>query len=155
MNRFSRIILFLLCVSALFACAREEKSATPLETLKAYTQAIKKKDTAEMKSLLSKGSIKMAQDEAKEQNVSVDEVIKKETLFSEDQRTVEFRNEKTEKDTATIEMKNSYGTWDIVPFVKEEGKWKIAKERYADELLRQAEEDNKRLDEEKNKSRQP
>lgn len=146
----------MLCGISLFACAaREEKPATPLETLKAYTQAIKKKDAAQMKALLSKGSIKMAQDEAKEQNVPLEEIIKRETLFSEDQRTVEFRNEKIMGETATIEMKNSYGTWDIMPFVKEDGKWKIAKERYADELMKQAEEDNKRLDEEINKSRQP
>jgi hypothetical protein len=155
MKSFYQIILFLFFALLLFACAREEKPSTPLETLKAYTQAIKKKDAAQMKSLLSKGSIKMAQDEAKAQNLPLEEVIKRETLFSEDQRTVEFRNEKITGETATIEMKNSYGTWDIMPFVKEDDKWKIAKERYADELMKQAEEDNKRLDEEINKSRQP
>jgi len=41
----------------------------------------------------------------------------------------------------------------LLPFVEEDGKWKIAKERYAEELMKQSEEDNKRLDEQ-DKSRQ-
>ncbi len=108
-----------------------------------------------MKRFLSKGSLKMAQDEAREKSVSLDEIVQKETLFSESQSTLEYRNEKTQDDTATIEVKNFYGTWDIVPFVKEDGRWKIAKERYAEELMKQADEDNKRLDEQINQGRQP
>lgn len=139
----------------LFACAENQKSQTPLDTLKAYNQAIKEKDTAAMKSLLSKGSIKMAQEEAKAQNVSLDEIVQRETLYSPGQTTVKIRNQKIEGEKASIEVENSYGAWDVVPFVKEDGKWKIAKERYADELLKQAEEDNKRLDEQMNRGRQP
>ena len=153
--RFYQLILILLFAFQLSACGESAPPQTPLDALKTYTQAIKKKDTAKMKTLLSKGSIKMAEDEARERNLPLDEVIQKETLFSEDQKTVEFRNEKIEGETATIEMKNSYGTWDVVPSVRENGKWKIAKERYADELMKQAEEDNKRLDEQIIRGRQP
>ena len=155
MRAFYTILISIAAV-ALFACAGERQTPqTPLDTLKTYTLAIKKKDAPQMKRLLSKGSIKMAEDEAKEKNLPLDEVIQKETLFSADQRTVEFRNEKIEGETASIEMKNSYGTWDVVPFVREDGKWKIAKERYADELMKQSEEDNKRLDELINRERRP
>lgn len=97
----------------------------------------------------------MAQSEADAQKIPLDEVIQKETLFGENQTTLEFRNEKIEGDEATIEVKNSYGIWDAVPFVREGGAWKIAKERYADALQKQADEDNKRLDEQINKGRQP
>jgi PBP1b-binding outer membrane lipoprotein LpoB len=152
--RLFRVISFLLFAFLLAACAEEEPK-TPRETLEAYSKALKKKNVGEMRSLLSKGSIEMAQKEAKAQNLSVDEIIKRETLFSEDQRVAEIRNQKIEGDTATIEIKNQYGTWDIVPFVKEGGKWKIAKERYAEELMKQAEEDNKRLEEQINQGRQP
>ncbi len=148
------ILLFSALLLLLSGCKGNSKPPTPLETLKAYTQAIKKKDTLQMKRFLSKGSLKMAQDEAQQQSVSLDEVIQKETLFSESQSSLEYRNEKTQDDMATIEVKNFYGTWDIVPFVKEEGKWKIAKERYAEELMKQADEDNKRLDEQLNRDRQ-
>lgn len=142
-------LIFLLLISALsFACAAgEKKPETPLDTLKAYMQAIKKKDPTEMKLLLSKGSLKMAEDEARAQNTTVDEIIKRETLFTESQKTVEFKNEKIEGDRATIEVKNSFGSWDIVPFNREEGEWKIAKERYVEEQMKKSEEEMRRLDE--------
>ena len=150
-----RILLILLAVFGFLSCSSEQKNKTPLDTLRVYTEAIKKKDTATMKSLLSKGSIKMAQDEAKSKNVSVDEIIQNETLFSSDQRVVEFRNPKIEGDNATIEIKTSFGAFDRIPFIKEDGVWKIAKEKYLDEQLKQADEDSKKLDEEINKGRQP
>jgi len=152
--RLFKVISILLFALALTGCS-EEQPKTPLETLDAYSKALKKKDVNEIKSFLSKGSIEMARKEAKVQNVPLEEIIKKETLFSEEQRFAEIRNQKIEGDTATIEIKNQYGTWDIVPFIKEDGRWKIAKERYADELLKQSEEDNKRLDEQINQGRQP
>ena len=155
MMKLYRILLILLAVFGFVSCSSEQKGKTPLDTLRAYTEAIKKKDTTTMKSLLSKGSIKMAQDEAKSKNVSVDEIIQNETLFSSDQRVVEFRNQKIEGDNATIEIKTSFGAFDRIPFIKEDGVWKIAKEKYLDEQLKQADEDSKKLDEEINKGRQP
>jgi hypothetical protein len=150
--RFYRILLIL--ISALFfasSCASDApKTETPLDTLKAYMQAIKKKDPTQMKLLLSKGSMKMAEDEAKAQNTTVDEIIKRETLFTETQKTVEFKNEKIDGDRATIEVKSSFGSWDIVPFNKEDGEWKIAKERYMEEQMKKADEEMKRLDEQFN-----
>lgn len=144
---------FLILISALFfACnSGAPKPETPLDTLKAYMQAIKKKDTTEMKLLLSKGSLKMADDEAKAQNTTVDEIIKRETLFTETQKTVEFKNEKVDGERATIEVKNSFGQWDTVPFNKEDGAWKIAKERYMEEQLKKNEEEMRRMDEQFNR----
>ena len=148
---------FLITLSAffIFACAEAEKPATPLETLKAYTTAIKKKDTTTMKLLLSEGSLKMADQEAKAQNVALDEVVKRETLFSENQSTVEFRNEKIDGDKATIEMKDSFETWNTVPFVREEGIWKIDKQGIANRMMQEFEQENKRLDDIINQGGQP
>ena len=144
-----------MCAIFLFAaCGEPEKTPTPLDALKAYNQAIKEKDAAKIKNSLSKASLKMAQDEAGAQNISVDEIVGRETLYSPIQTTVKIRNQKIAGETATIEVENSYGTWDVVPFVKEDGRWKIAKERYADELMKQSQEDNRLLDEQINKSRQ-
>jgi hypothetical protein len=41
-----------------------------------------------------------------------------------------------------------------VHFVKEDNEWKIDKKGYADEFLKQADEDNEKLNEQINKSRQ-
>lgn len=153
--RVFKIIFTAFILAWVAACADDAKPSAPLDTLKIYTQAIKRKDTAMMKRMLSKGSLKMAQDEAAQQNESLDEALQKETLFSSEQTSLEFRNEKIEGDSATIEVKNSFGTWDVVPFVREDGRWKIAKERYADELMKRSEEDSRKMDEQFNRERQP
>ena len=153
--RFYLKIVALFAICFLAACAEAEKPATPLETLKSYTQAIKKKDTTTMKLLLSDSSIKMAEQEAKAQGVTLDEVVKRETLFSENQNTVEFRNEKIDGDRATIEMKDSFNTWNVVPFVREDGIWKIDKQSIANRMMQDIEQENKRLDDIINQGRQP
>lgn len=109
-----------------------------------------------MKLLLSDASIKMAEQEAKVQNVTLDEIMKRETLFSETQRTVEHRNEKVDGDRATIEMKNSFDAWITVPFVREEGVWKIDKQGFANQMMEQIEDENqKKINEIINQDRQP
>ena len=153
--RFYQIILILLCACLLSACGENPKPEAPLDTLKAYNQAVKEKDTATIKSLLSSGSIKMAQDEARAQNVSADEILQRETLYSPGQTTVKIRNQNIEGDQARIEVENSSGIWEIVFFVKENGKWKIAKERYEEEMLKQAEEADRRIDEQINRDKKP
>lgn len=146
--RFFRTILILISAFLLSACASgEPKPETPLDALKAYQQAVRKKDPTEMKLLLSKGSLKMADDEAKAQNTTIDEIIKRETLFTETQKTVRIRNQKIEGERATIEVENAFGSWDIVPFNKEDGEWKIAKERYVEEQMKKSDEEMRRLDE--------
>lgn len=155
MIRIFLIILTIFTSLAFMACGENQKLETPLDTLKAYTQAIKRQDTATMKSLLSKGSLKMATDEAKSQNVAADEVIKRETLFSPEQKGLDYRNEKTEGESATIEVKNSSGTFERIPFIKENGTWKIAKEKYAEEMMKQSDEEMKKLDEQINQGKQP
>ncbi len=108
-----------------------------------------------MKLLLSEGSLKMVEQEAKAQGATRDEVVKRETLFHEAQSTVEFRNEKIDGDKATIEMKDSMGMWNTVFFVKENGVWKIDKQGFANQIFQQNEEDNKRLDDIINQGKQP
>jgi hypothetical protein len=62
-------------------------------------------------------------------------IVKRETLFSESQNTLYFRNEKIEGDKATLEVKNSFGSWETVPFVREDNRWKIDKKGYADRMM--------------------
>jgi hypothetical protein len=133
----------------MLACSSNQTPSTPIETLKTYLQAIKKKDVIKMKALLSKGSIKMAEDEAKAQNIKLDDVILRETLFSPNQKEIKVKNTKIDGETATIEVENSYGSFDRIPFVKEDGVWKIAKDKFADEFQKQVEEEQRKAFEEK------
>ena len=152
--RFYLKIIITLLAGLLFACATDEKPLTPLETLKAYTTAIKKKDPTTMKLLLSDASIKMAEQEAKAQNVTLDDIVRRDTLFSESQTQLKYRNERMEGDKAIIEVENTFGSFDPVLFVREDGVWKIDKRAFADQMLQKMDEQNRKLDEIINQGRQ-
>lgn len=129
-----------------FAACGSSAPSTPVETFKTYVKAIKAKDTKAMKVLLSNATLKMHEQEAKAQNVSVDEIIKRETLLAEGQTTVEYRNEKIDGDKATLQVKSG-GFWQTIPFVREDGVWKIDKQGVADQMLQDMDESNRKLDE--------
>ncbi len=118
---------------ALFAGAACKKGAgsTPTATFKAYVEAVKSKDTDSVKKTFSKGSLEFFEKAAKAQNKTVDEMLK--TGITDEVASAaapEMRNEKIEGDSATLEVKdNKSGKWETVPFVKEEGQWKIALEK--------------------------
>ena len=147
------VLLVLIFVAIAVGCNSENKPASPLETFKTYTKAIKKKDYTTMKQLLSADTLKMHADEAKAQGVTVDDILKRETLFNENQTTVEFRNEKIDGDKATLEVKDPIGYWQTLHFVRESGEWKIDKKASADQLLQEIEEENRKADEEFNSDR--
>lgn len=109
-----------------------------------------------MKLLLSSESIKMHEQEAKAQNLTLDDVVRRETLFTEGQKTVEFRNEKVEGEKATLEVKNSFGTWETVPFIREDDEWKIDKKGYADRMMQDFDQNaNQQIDDIINQGKQP
>lgn len=155
MTRFFPTAWIIFSILALAACGDNRQAETPLETLKAYNQAIKSKDTTTIKSLLSKGSLKMAADEAKSLNVTVDEILQRETLFLSGEKSLEYRNEKVEGESANIEVKNSAGSFEKIYFTREGSSWKIAKEKYAEEMMKQADEEMKQLDEQINQGKMP
>lgn len=135
MRIWSRILIFALAVVLISGC--EQKPATPLETFKTYTKAIKKKDAATMKLLLSDATLKMHEQEAKAQNVPLDDIVMRETLFLENQKSVEYRDEKIDGDKATLLVKDSFGSWVTLPFIREDGVWKIDKLGYANQMMRE------------------
>jgi len=129
------------------ACAPDQKAATPLETFKTYTKAQKKKDTTTMKLLLTSETLKAHEQEAKAMGTTVDDIIKRESIVGESQTAVEFRNEKIDGERATLEVKNSFGSWEKIFFLLEGGEWKIDKKGSADNLMREIEEENRKADE--------
>src|SRR3954471_18644155 len=158
MKRYSStpfLVTVALAAMVLSACSSGKQPATPVETFQTYVKALKKKDITTMKLLLSKDTLKMHEQEAKAEGVTLDDVVKRETLLGNGQTTVEYRNEKIEGDKATVEYKNSYGIWETVPFVKEDGEWKIDKKSYADQLERDVEQNGQQFDDMINRSRQP
>ena len=153
--RFGLKILIFTIFLFLISCASESKPSTPFETFKSYTKAVKQKDTETMKSLLSDASLKMHEQEAKAQNSNLDEVVKRQTLFGENQTEVKYRNEKIEGDRATLEILNAYSMWQKVPFVRESGVWKIDNQGFADQMMQEDEQNKQKLDAIINQGRQP
>ena len=108
------------------ACGRFGSS--PTATLKAFYEATQKKDAEGIKKTLSKGTLEMLEGFAKAQGKTLDESLKS-GLASDtsSDKMPETRNEKIDGDKATVEVKNDKtGQWETVPFVKEDGTWKIA-----------------------------
>ena len=106
---------------------------------------MKAKDYSAMKVLLSAGTMKMHEQQAKAQGVTVDEIMKRESLLGESQKTVEYKDEKIEGDKATLQYKNG-SRWETMPFVKEDGVWKIDKQGYAQQIDKDFDERNKAVD---------
>lgn len=118
----------LITVATAAACNRVGSS--PTATLNAFYEATRKKDAEGIKKTLSKGTIEMLEGFAKAQNKTLDEALNSglaSSTSSDAEKKPEVRNEKIEGDKATLEVKNDKtGQWESVPFVKEEGAWKIA-----------------------------
>ena len=155
MRFYLKIIITLFTGLLSASCADAEKPSTPFNSLENYTTAIKKKDTTTMKLLLSDASIKMAEQEARAQNVTLDEIVKRETLFTETQKTLKYRNEKIDGERATIEVLDSFDSWNIVPFVREEDVWKIDKQGIANQMMQDFQQSDKLLDDKINEGRLP
>lgn len=121
------VALLAMIVGGNAACSLFSKSS-PTATLKAFYDASKNKDVATVKKHLSKKSLELFETEAKKSDKPLDEFIKEAVAEpgSGAEKTPEFRNEKISGDTATVEMKRDQSDqWDTVPFVKEDGEWKL------------------------------
>jgi PBP1b-binding outer membrane lipoprotein LpoB len=141
-------VLIWLAAFLLIGCNSNQTAAgSPSDVLKQYVAASQKQDIAAMKSLLSKSSLRYIEEKARPMRLTVDDVLKKETEVKL-QSAVETRNEKIEGETATVEVKNpATGEFDVkYPFVKENGAWKLARDRYIEEEMKKASEEvNKKL----------
>ncbi len=141
--------ILILLGAILFAGCNSNQSAanSPGGVLKQYVAASQKQDIAAMKALLSKGSLDLIEKSAKAQGTTTDELLRRESSVKI-RNAPETRNEKIEGETATVEVKNeTNGEFDMkMPFVREDGAWKIASDKYSAEIMKKANEEiNKKL----------
>lgn len=125
----------------LFAASCDGATATqpggPTEILNNFVEAAKTKDIEAMKRALSKGTMERIEKSAQKDNTTVDELLKTEdgTLV---RQLPETRSEKIDGETATLEVKNvDTGEFDVIPFIKEDGVWRLA----LDQVVKEDEED--------------
>ena len=142
--RFWPIVIILSLFLMLASCTRETKPLTPLDTLRSYNEATRKKDLTSMKLLLSASSIKMKEQEARAKGVTLDDVMKTQTLITDGQSSVVFKDQKINGDKATLEIKNQYGQFETMNFVLEDGVWKIDEQGYAQKMIDDIEQNQKK-----------
>ncbi|MGI8670698.1 MAG: hypothetical protein ACR2J3_12770 [Aridibacter sp.] len=120
----------------------------PTETLKAFSKATKSKNAETIKGFLSEGSMKMVEKSAKEQNKTVENILTEGEDETDDGGEPVTRNEKINGNTATVEVKNEvFGRYDEMPFVKEDGVWKIALDKFMDAMVKKINEDQQQAPE--------
>jgi hypothetical protein len=147
--RLYRVLVLLTAV--LFAgCASNQPPATaggPSDVLRQYVAASQKQDIAAMKNLLSKDSLELIERSARSQGTTTDELLRRESTVKI-KNAIETRSEKIEGDAATVEIRNeTTGEFDMkMPFVRENGAWKLARDKYIEETLKKANEEvNRKL----------
>lgn len=101
---------------------------TPSEAYRMLFAAVKSQDPAKIKSMLSKGSMGLAEMASSQQKKPVEEIIKNgftETTFVDDYP--QLRDERVKGNFGAVEVWNAARkTWDDIPFILEDGSWKAA-----------------------------
>ncbi len=116
--------------------------ASPTDAFKTYIMATVNKDIPELKKSLSKSSLEFIEKSAKEQNKTIDEILAGGEVEKESRKIPEVRNEKITGDTATIEYKDeTMPEFITMPLVKEDGTWKIALDKFMEDLIKKLSEE--------------
>jgi hypothetical protein len=139
--------IWIAAVLLIVGCSAADRSAdTPTTALRSYIEAQQKGDVAAMKRLLSRSSIEFIEKNARVQNRLVDDILRDETKVRI-AAVPEMRNERIEGDTATVEVRDDQtGKFDLVyPLVREDGSWKLARDKQIEAILRKANEAREKL----------
>lgn len=121
-----------------------QPALSPTNTLKALNEASQKKDPAAIKNYLSNGTLALLEESAAEQNKPVDELLKEDEAapFHE---LPKILGEKIEGEAATVEVENTMTkTAEKIPFVKENGVWKVAIDVYLKNLEAEIEKESEK-----------
>jgi hypothetical protein len=126
------VSLFLLLISAIFvfACQTTDAGANG-ELADAYKKlyaAVKANNTDQIKQIMSKNSLTLAEFAGSQQKKPIEEVLKNgftATTFAE--TLPKMRDERIKDDFGALEVWNEKDKrWEDLPFIKEDGVWKFA-----------------------------
>lgn len=128
MSKFNLAALACLLAGALlFGSACKSSSGTPTESYKSLFAAVKRKDSEGIKRLLSKSTIEFIKGTSAMQKKTFEEGIANGLTESAMGAALpEICNERIEGQWAALEVKPANGKWEDLPFVLEDGTWKLA-----------------------------
>jgi uncharacterized membrane protein len=115
----------ILALATLAAAACKGANSTPTATYKAAYEALKNKDTAAFRKVITKKDLQEIEDEAKKANKTSDAMLQEVMNTFRLSASAESKDEKIEGDKATLQIKNDKDQWDTINFVKEDGAWKM------------------------------
>ena len=116
------------------ARSKPAENTNPIAVINAYNTASKAQDVEALRQSLSKMSFRLAEESAKKMSRTVSEVLNGCRTVSPNNPPPAY-NEKIYTDTATVDVQNRVtGQYDKIPFVKEDGAWRIALDQFYGEL---------------------
>jgi hypothetical protein len=134
-RKMSGILTLVLALSVVMfgtACSKGSAGMTPTAVFKAYYDAAVKKDFATAKKYLSKSSIDLMELGAKKEGKTLEQSMKDSP--AETGPMPQLSNEKINGDTATVDI-SADGRKMAMPFVKENGEWKLAMDKAAISMM--------------------
>ena len=103
-------------------------SGEVVDAYKKLFEAVKSKDTERIRQVMSKNSLELANFQSSRTNKPIEEVLKNgftATTFAESMP--EIRDERIKDNFGAVEVWNGQDKrWEDVPFIKEDGAWKLA-----------------------------
>jgi hypothetical protein len=114
-----------LALTTLAAVACKGSGSSPTATYKAAYEAMKNKDAAAFKKVITKKDLQDMEEMAKKNNKSSDDMLKELLNAIPVPKSGESKDEKINGDNATLQVKNEKDQWDTINFVKEDGEWKM------------------------------
>ncbi len=102
-------------------------SNTPTEAFKSLYGAVKSQNTEDIKANLSKTTIEFAMTVGGMQKKTPEEMFKTGMIQATRAETLPpVRNERVKDNMGALEVRDIDGTWQDVPFILEDGRWKLA-----------------------------
>jgi hypothetical protein len=99
--------------------------SSPTASYKAAYDAMKNKDTAAFKKLMTKKDLQDIEETAKKAGKSSDDMLKDVINAIPLPKSNDSKDEKIDGDKATLQVKNEKDEWETINFIKEDGEWKL------------------------------
>lgn len=120
--------VFVLLAIAVFGVSCAKTAQSPTEAYKMLFAAVKAKNTEQIKSLMTKNTLGLAQFNADRQKISLEKSLENGLVAPTmaDQIT-EIRDERVKGNFGAVEVRNEKeNRWEDLPFIYEDGGWKLA-----------------------------
>lgn len=123
-----KILFLIVGFTVLSACqSGASKTGALVEAYKNLYDAVKSKDTEKIKANMSKDTLGFVSSVGEMQKKTPEEMLKNGLIQStRAEKLPPTRNERIKENMGALEVQDPNGNWEDVPFVLEDGRWKLA-----------------------------